>query len=312
MGGQPHSHLTGIAAFVTSVELGSFTAAAYRMGLSKSAVAKNVARLEERLGTRLLDRTTRRIGLTVDGHAYHETCLRVLSELEGAEALLASRQRVASGVLRVSLPASFGPRWAIPMLMDVLENFPQLTLDASFTDRYVDLVDEGIDLTVRIGELEDSSSLVARKIGDQHSMLCASPRYLDKRGRPERLEELADHDCIGETRGGRVLPWHFKGSNGKIAKIMIKPRHIISNGDGLLRAAVAGGGLVQLPTWLVNADLREGNLEAVLTASSANDRAIHLVWLKARDVVPKVRVIVDELARRFLPVPPWVSLDPQS
>src|ERR1700737_1151633 len=145
MSSQPHSHLTGIAAFVTSVELGSFTAAAERMGLSKSAVAKNVARLEERLGTRLLGRTTRRIGLTVDGHVYHERCLRVLSELGGAEALLASRQRVASGVLRVSLPASFGPRWAIPMLLDVLKSFPQLTLNAAATTGLADLLEGGVD-----------------------------------------------------------------------------------------------------------------------------------------------------------------------
>jgi len=304
---QPHSHLTGITAFVVTVEFGSFTAAAERMGLSKSAVAKNVSRLEERLGTRLLDRTTRRLGLTADGRAYHETCLRVLSELDSAEALLASRQRVASGTLRVSLPATFGPRWVVPVLAEALTGHPQLTLDAAFSDRYVDLIDEGFDLAVRIGELEDSASLIGRRIGVQTSLVCASPEYLARRGRPERPGDLVGHDCLGETRGGKVLPWFLQGEHGETVRVDIRPRHIISNGDALLNMAVAGAGLACLPMWLVSADLRAGRLQEVLATSATNDRPIHLVWPRARDILPKVRVVVNEVAGRFLPSPPWVD-----
>ncbi|NLR97430.1 LysR family transcriptional regulator [Rhizobium sp. P38BS-XIX] len=304
---QPHSHLTGITAFVVTVELGSFTAAAGKMGLSKSAVAKNLSRLEERLGTRLLDRTTRRLGLTADGRAYHETCLRVLSELDSAEALLASRQRVASGTLRVSLPATFGPRWVVPMLAEALKRYPQLTLDASFSDRHVDLIDEGFDLAVRIGELEDSASLMARKIGTQTSQVCASPEYLARHGRPQRPGDIMEHDCLGETRGGKILPWFLQDKDSETVRVDISPRHIITNGDALLNAAVAGAGLACLPTWLVSADLRAGRLQEVLATSATNDRPIHLVWPRARDILPKVRVVVDELAGRFLPSPPWVE-----
>jgi DNA-binding transcriptional LysR family regulator len=140
MSTDPNSHLSGIAAFVHSVEAGSFTGAAVRIGLSKSAVAKNVARLEERIGARLLDRTTRRLGLTAEGRSYYESCLKVLSELSNAEALLATRRQEASGLLRVSLPVSFGPRWVMPILLAAAQRHPGLELDVSFTDRHVNLV----------------------------------------------------------------------------------------------------------------------------------------------------------------------------
>lgn len=301
----PHSHLAGIAAFVQSVDLGGFTAAADRMGLSKSAVAKSVARLEERLGVRLLNRTTRRFGLTVEGASYYETCLKVLSELDVAESLLASRKRIVSGVLRVTLPATFGPRWAVPMLLEIAKAHPQLQLELSFTDRHVDLVEEGFDLAVRIGELGDSASLVARSIGFQSSLLCGSPAYFSAHGEPQGIDDLNDHVCLGETRSGRILPWVLRDDRRNIVDVAIAPRHVINSGEGLLNAALAGAGIAQLPGWLANGDIRAGRLRAVLVSHSVPDRPINLVWPHARDVVPKVRVVVDFLLQRFLPRAPW-------
>lgn len=301
----PHSHLTGIAAFVQAVESKSFTAAAARMGLSKSAVAKNVARLEGRLGVRLLERTTRSLGLTVEGHSYYQTCLRVLAELSGAESLLAARRQTASGVLRVAAPASFGPRWAVPLLVDVLRKYPELQLEASFTDRYVDLVEEGIDLAIRIGELDDSASLVARRIGFQQSLLCASPGYFAAHGKPQRAADLEHHVCIGESREGRVLSWKVRDEGGEIVHVQVTPRHLIHHGEGLLNAALGGVGLVYLPDWLVSEHVQAGRLEAVMSSPAIVDRPIHLVWPKVRDVIPKVRVVVDELVSHFQPAAPW-------
>lgn len=308
MATDPHSDLSGISAFVHAVEAGSFTAAAARMGLSKSAVAKNVARLEERLGARLLDRTTRSLGLTAEGRAYYESCLKVLAELGSAEALLVSRQQEASGQLRISLPVTFGPRWIMPLLLDVARRHPGLDLDVSFTDRAVDLVDEGIDLVVRLGDPGDNASLIGRKIGAQRSLLCASPAYLDKRGRPRTPADLADHDCIAYARNGRALPWLLLDENGQALSVRPKPRHTISHGEALREAALSGAGLAYLATWLAMPELRDGRLEAVLTSAGVDDGPMHVLWSRARDLAPKVRVVVDELVKHFLPVPPWDQL----
>jgi DNA-binding transcriptional LysR family regulator len=308
MSADPHSHLSGIAAFVHSVEAGSFTAAAARMGLSKSAIAKNVARLEERIGTRLLDRTTRSLGLTTEGRSYYESCLKVLAELSSAEALLAARQHDVSGLLRVSLPVSFGPRWVMPVLLDLARQHPGLDLVVSFTDRHVDLVEDGIDLVVRLGEPGDMASVIGRKIGVQRSLLCASPAYLNERSRPRTPADLAGHDCIAFARDGRALPWLLLDEGGKLVSVRVKPRHTVSHGEALREATLSGAGLAYLSTWLAASDLRAGRLEAVLTAAGVDDMPMHILWPRARDMAPKVRVVVDELVRRFLPVPPWDRL----
>lgn len=305
MSSEPYAHLSGIAAFVHSVEAGSFTAAATRMNLSKSAVAKAVARLEERIGARLLDRTTRHIGLTDEGRRYYESCLKVLEELGNAEALLASRRREASGLLRISLPVSFGRQWVMPILLQVARQHPKLELDVSFTDRHVNLVEEGVDLVVRLGDPGDMSSLVGRKIGVQRSLLCAAPAYLDARGRPTSPADLAEHDCIVYARDGRPLPWVVLDRNGTPVSTQVKPRHTVSHGDALRDTAVSGAGLAFLSTWLAATDLRAGRLEAVMTAASVDDAPMHVLWPRTRDLTPKVRVVVDELVERFVPVPPW-------
>src|SRR5882672_3846135 len=174
--------LQGVLGFVQAVEAGSFTRAAERLRITKSAVGKAVAQLEYRLGVRLLNRTTRSLSLTSEGEAYYEACVRALAEIDAAQALLASRRQVPSGRLRVDLPLSFGRRCVAPVLFALAGRYPGLTLELSFNDRRIDLIQEGVDLAIRMGELDDSPGLAARRLYAQRSVLCASPAYLARRG----------------------------------------------------------------------------------------------------------------------------------
>ena len=309
-----HSHLQGISAFVHAVETGSFTAAAARMGVSKSATGKSVARLEERLGIRLLVRTTRSLNLTAEGQAYYQSCLKVLEELNAAETLLASQKRLVSGTLRINLPISFGRLCVMPVLEEVADRNPELYLDISFTDRQVDLVEEGIDLVVRLGDPGDHASLIGRRIGTQRSIICAAPAYLDRRGRPASVEELGNHDCLAFAKDSRPLPWTVCGPGGAAKPFVVQPRHTISHGEALRDATVNGLGVAYLSTWLAADDLRSGRLEVVPIPTPAEDVPITALWPRSRDLAPKVRVVVDALVEAFMPTPPGLgrSIDPIS
>jgi DNA-binding transcriptional LysR family regulator len=296
-----HSHLQGISAFVHAVETGSFTAAAARMGVSKSATGKSVARLEDRLGIRLLDRTTRSLNLTTEGQAYYQSCLKVLEELNAAEALLASRKRVVSGTLRINLPISFGRLCVMPVLVEVANSNPDLNLDISFADRQVDLVEEGLDLVVRLGDPGDHASLIGRRISAQRSIICAAPAYLDRRGRPTSVEQLGHHDCLAFAKDGRPLQWAVCDPDGLVRSFAIQPRHTISHGEALRDATVNGLGLAYLSTWLAADDIRSGRLEVVAVPTPAEDVPITALWPRSRDLAPKVRVVVDALVEAFMP-----------
>lgn len=307
MGLDPLSHLQGISAFVHSIETGSFTAAAARMGLTKSAIGKSVARLEARLGVRLLDRTTRSLNMTAEGQAYHATCLTVLAELARAEALLAARHQAVSGRLRVNLPISFGRLWVAPVLCDLVQAHPGLMLEVSFADRLVDLVEDGLDLVVRLGDPGDQASVMARRIGTQQWVPCAAPAYLDARGRPQSPEEVGNHDCLVFSRDGRFMPWRLATPDGSV-EFKVTPRHRVDHGEALRNATVAGLGLAYLPTWLIADDLRSGRLETVLTTTPVDGGPIHVLWHRSKDILPKVRAAVDAIVGSFVPTPPWLPL----
>jgi DNA-binding transcriptional LysR family regulator len=300
-----HSQLQGISAFVHSVETGSFTAAASRMGVSKSATGKSVARLEDRLGVRLLNRTTRSLSLTAEGQAYYQSCLKILDELNAAESLLASSKRTVSGTLRVDLPISFGRLCAMPVLTAVVARNPDLDLDISFTDRRVDLVEEGIDLVVRLGDPGDQVNLVGRSIGTQRSVICASPAYLERKGCPSSIEDLRHHDCLAFARDGRPLPWIVMDQHGGQKALFVRPRHRVSHGEALRDASVNGLGLAYLSTWLAGEDIRQGRLVMVPVSALAEDGPISVLWPRSRDLSPKVRAVVEALVAAFMPVPPW-------
>ncbi len=299
------SRLQGISAFVQAVETGSFTAAAQRLGVTKSAVGKSVATLEQRLGVRLLERTTRRLSLTQEGADFHQSCLRVLAELDEAETRAASRRREVAGTLRISLPISFGRRWVMPELLRIARQHPKLRLDVRFSDRAVDLLEEGIDMVVRLGEPGNSAFLSSRSLGHQRVVTCASPQYLAERGSPACALDLATHDCLTFAGGGGVVPWTLPAEPAGTTRRVIEGRHTISDGEALRAAALDGLGIAQLPTWLVADDLKRGALVAILAPRGMPGAPIRALWPATRDLAPKIRVVVDQLIACFLPLAPW-------
>ncbi|MBN3817724.1 LysR family transcriptional regulator [Paraburkholderia sp. Se-20369] len=296
-----HSHLQGIAAFVHAVETGSFTAAAARMGVSKSVTGKSVARLEARLGVRLLNRTTRSLGMTAEGLAYYASCRKVLEELSAAETLLASSMRHVSGTLRINLPIAFGRVCIVPVLAEIARAQADLDMDISFTDRRVDLVEEGVDLAIRVGDPGDHASLVGRRLCMQRSVICASPDYLRRRGVPASFDALREHDCLAFGKDGQPLPWPHADADAQ----SVRPRYTIGHGEALRDAARSGMGIACLATWLALDDVRDGTLDVVPLSAPVEDMPVTALWPRSRNLAPKVRVVVDALVDAFQPVPPW-------
>ncbi len=303
--------LTQMNAFAAVVEAGSFTSAAGAKGLSKAALSRHVAQLEDRLGVRLLNRTTRRLSLTEAGRAYYEGCQRMLSEAEGAEAQVTALAASPRGVLRLSAPMSFGVTHLTPLLAPFLAACPELSLDLVLGDRLVDLVEEGFDAALRIGELEDSS-LIARRLCGLQVYICATPAYLERAGLPRHPKDLATHDCLlySYQRDSRV--WHFEGPDGRLS-IEVKGRAVANNGDALLGLALAGQGLVSLPSFFVAEPLRDGRLVRLLPGwARSGQGAIHLVYPARRNAPPKLRALLDFLVTRIADPPPWEAGIPEA
>lgn len=300
---RPIDTLTGMAVFARVVECGGFSAAARSLGLSKSAVSKQVAALEERLGARLLHRTTRRMSLTEPGAAFLDACRLVLAEAEAAEAAVGALQAEPRGVLRVNAPMTFGTMHLSAAIPDFLARYPMLSVDLVLNDRFVDLVEEGFDVAVRIGELADSS-LMVRRLAPMRRVLVASKAYLDAHGRPRTLADLSRFDCLSYAYSSTADEWRFDGPAGE-ESVRVKGRLRANNGEALKAAAMAGMGIISAPTFIVGPELMAGRLERVLPAYEWRRAAIHAVWPPGRQPAPKVRAIVDFLARRFGPSPYW-------
>lgn len=286
----------GIHDFVAAVRLGSFAAAAAARGVTASGVGKSVSRLESRLGTKLLHRTTRRLSLTQEGTAYYDLCVQMLDDLDEMESSLATGRQSPAGRLRVDLPAAFGRLHVLPTLLDFAAQHPRLNLAVTFTDRTVNLVDEGIDLAVRIGALNNDADLVARRLGTQRLLICAAPSYLARHGAPLRREQLAEHDCIVGWRRQGPPTWLLRAADGGAIVQPIRVRHEFRDGQAMLGAVLAGAGLCQLPTWLIDTHLRSGALVPVLDDYAGGEMPIHAVWPVTRYLKPKLRAAIDALS----------------
>ena len=285
----------GIREFVASAQSLSFTAAALELGVTSSAVGKSVTRLEARLGVKLLHRTTRRLILTSEGEAYLASCLRVMDELAETQGFLTTGQQEPIGRLRIDLPAAFGRRHILPTLIDMAVRYQQLDLSVSFSERLVDIVNDGIDLVVRIGNLKDDAEIVARKLGSQCLLICATPGYLQEHGTPQTPEDLLHHDCIVGWRNGTRKTWMLIDEKGQTHEHEVRVKHEMGDGEMLLDMTLAGGGLAQLPTWLVQTHIREGLLVPVLDTYAGAEMPIHVIWPRTRYIQPKIRMVVDEL-----------------
>ena len=287
--------LDGVTTFVRVVEAGSFALAAERLNLTRSAVGKVIVRLEKRLGVRLLNRTTRSQSLTEDGQAYYDRCVRALAELEAAEAELDSGRREPKGRLRVSVPQAFGHHCVAPVLLHLARRHPQLRIDISVSDRFVDMVEEGFDLVVRIGPLVDSVSLAARKLGMQYASIGAAPSYLARHGTPGNVDELRGHVVIAYLRAGAADPWDVLDVDGTIRRADVRPQLAFDDMQGIVDAAVAGFGLAWLPSWLLTRYTQTGELVAVMENCFRPSQEIHVVWPKSRYLPLKTRCAIDAL-----------------
>ena len=285
----------GIPEFILAAQLGSFTAAALQLGVTSSAVGKSVTRLEKRLGIKLLHRTTRKLNLTHEGEVYLASCLRVMEELRGVEGSFLSGVAEPKGRLRIDLPAAFGRRHIAPMLITLARRYAQLDLTITFGERKVDMVNEGIDLAVRIGDLRDDPELVARRLGEQRLVICAAPQYLQAAAPLQSKADLLAHDCIIGWRSGLRKTWLLTNAKGAVEEQEVRVRHEFGDGEVMLQATLDGAGLCQLPTWLVAEHLRSGALVTVLDDCAGATMPIHVIWPHTRYVQPKVRVVVDAL-----------------
>ncbi len=285
--------LAGLPVFAQVVESGGFSAASAVLGLTPSAVSRQVSQLEDRLGARLLNRTTRRISLTEIGAAYYERARAALDALAEAEQAVLDLSAAPSGVLKISMPSIFGNIHVAPILPGFALRFPDITLDVSINDRFVDLVEEGRDVAVRVAELRDSS-LVARRIAPFRRLVCASPDYIARHGRPDTPKDLGDHNCLVLTSYQPRSHWQF-GAGRTLRSVRVDGGMESNSADVLREAALAGVGLVQLPSYVLSQDIKSGALVPLLTGHEADNRDVYAVYPASRHLSPKVRAFVDYL-----------------
>jgi len=290
--------LTSMELFVSAVESGSFSATARSMNLTPSAVSKQISRLEDRLGVRLFNRTTRQLAPTEEGRAYYERCQRILADVAEAEAAVTELNADPRGVLRVNMPVVFGRRHIVPLIGGFLERFPEVSMDLSMSDQFVDPIAEGVDMLIRVGELKDSS-LIARKLAEARRVVAATPGYWDKRGRPEKPEDLKAHNCLAYSYLSSGNTWRMTDKSAKEHVVMASGNLASNNGEALLEGALEGLGVVNLPTWMVGPDLESGRLEEVLSDYAQPEPSVHAIYPPGRHLSAKVRAFVDYLAGHF-------------
>ena len=286
--------LEDITCLTTAIETGSFAAAARRLGVTPSAVSRRVSALEEDLGARLLARTTRTLRLTDDGRAFHARCARILEELAEARGALARARERPSGVLRVESATAISRVLLAPRLPAFLAKYPELRLELTARDAFVDLVAEGADVALRIGSLRPAN-LIAKKLGEAELWYVASPAYLRRRGRPRRVEHLHEHDLLGFLRDGRPDPWRFPGAEGSV-EIPAEGCFHSNDFDAMLALVAAGRGIAAGFDFLVADDVRAGRLVRVLDDAVVVRWPLHALYTPNRHLLPKVRVFLDFVA----------------
>ncbi|MDX6914957.1 LysR family transcriptional regulator [Pectobacterium carotovorum] len=284
-----------IAAFVAAVDSGSYTRAAGSVGLSRSAIGKSITRLESQLGVRLLNRTTRQLSLTEEGRIMYERCKQILEDLEDVDATMALRREKPTGTLRLTAPLSLGQRHILPIIDRFLKQWPELRADIVFTDRYVDLIEEGFDIAIRIGEPRDDSRILTRTIATQHMVTCASPEYLARRGTPTTPETLNQHDTIFFRSAEKRRNWRYMTPTGDF--IYDGPgRMDIDSSEAMLSSAISGFGIIQLPDYLAFRALEAGDLVAVLTEFRVEPEPVRIIYPSKRHLSPRIRGFVDLIA----------------
>lgn len=293
--------LNDVACFVAVVDRGSFTAAAEHLGLSRSAASKLVSQLEARLGARLMHRTTRRLSLTEVGQAFYSNARRGLQEIAEAEAAVSALQATPRGTLRLNVPMSFGILHLAPAIAAFLARYPEINVDMRLDDRKLDLVEEGFDVAIRIGDLPDSS-LVARRLCTSPHVLCATPDYLRRHGEPRTPDEVRRHNALVFSYSDAPSQWQFTARDGGTITVPVTGSVRMNNSLALREVLLAHAGLALTPRFVVAADLRAGRLAAVLTDYRLREPPVYALYPERRHLSPKVRAFV-EFAAELLSTP---------
>ncbi len=294
----------GIEALVAVVESGGFSRAAERLGLTKSVVSRRIGQLEDALGVQLLQRTTRSQSLTLHGREFYERGLRILADLDDAEQAILDDSAALRGRLKIAAPLSFGLKHLSNALNEFMHANPAIELELDLNDREVNLVEEGCDMAVRIGELRDSS-LLARRLGTARFVMCASPAYLEKHGTPSRPEELERHIGLHYANVSLQQAWRFFGPDGETRTAIPGIRMHANNGDALVAAAIAGLGIIQTPTFIAADHITAGRLQVILKDHRRPGTGIHAVYPPGRLIPRRVHAVTDFLAERFGELPYW-------
>ena len=289
--------------FIAVMEAGSFTGAAKRLGTSSGQASKLVSRLEAELGVRLLNRTTRAISPTEAGRAYYERLQPLLEEFDNLDLSIRNIARTPQGRLRLTAPLTFGALELAPALNEFASRYPQIELDVSFTDRVVNLVDDGFDMAVRVGRPDDSS-LIARKLCEVRIVVLGAPTYLESHGEPATPEDLARHECIIDTNFRDPNRWPFR-IGGAERLVPVSGRIRYSNAEACLRAAEAGLGLACVPAFIAGDALRSGRVTRLLGGFETEPYGVHVLYPHSRHLAAKVRALVDFLAERYRGTPAW-------
>jgi len=289
--------LQEMQSFCAVVDAGSFVNAAEALGVSKASVSRYVANLEARLGVRLLHRTTRKLSLTEEGSVFNTRCRELLSGIEEAEAEITAHSGSAQGLLRVSVPVTFGVQHLAPLWESFHVRYPKIRLEVTLSDRIADVVEEGYDLAIRITRLA-SSSLISKRLAGTRVVLCASPGYLASHGVPAHPAELANHEIIAYSYWSPTDTWHFDGPDGPVS-VAIKPWIHTNNGDTCRAIALSHQGVILQPTFLIGDDLAAGRLVELLPEYRSIELGVYAVYPTRKHVAPKVRALVDFLAQRL-------------
>lgn len=291
--------------YCSVVENDSLADAARKMNVSPSVVSKHLSALEDHLGVRLLNRTTRRLSITEEGAAYYERCKQIITDVAEAEIEVSSAHTAPRGLLKITAPVTFAHRHLTPHLPKFLDMFPEVEVQVQVNDRVVDLVDEGIDLAIRISQLKDSS-LIARRLAPNRRYIAATPEYLERNGTPKSVDDLKDHRLITWPPGNPLNDWHFL-IDGVDRIIKVKGAIAVNEGDAILTTLLAGGGLGMTQEFLAGPFVKEKKLVPLLEEIVREDNPIYAVYPSSRHLSPKVRAFVDFLVKTYGPKPYWMN-----
>ncbi|ARU59178.1 LysR family transcriptional regulator [Oleiphilus messinensis] len=283
--------------FVTVIEMGGFSPAAIKLGISKSAVSKRITQLEEHLGVKLLHRTTRKLSLTEAGEYFYHHARIASQAAQDAEDAVAQLQGDPQGRLRISIPMSFGRMYIAPIVPEFLRRYPKISLELVLDDKFTDLIGDGFDLAVRLGDLKDSS-LVAKKLTYLRNILCASPEYLSANGIPVRLEDLKQHNCLAFSYSQDVREWYFSKNNVTRA-IEISGNYQVNNSEALREAMIQGVGIGRLPSFVANPEIKAGRLVSLFDEYEMPGKSMYAVYSQRQFLPAKVRVFINFMAENF-------------